>query len=153
MHQQNKHIIRTMYACSWITASCMRDSHRRWMQGCSESPESSCQNGCALFQCTRLLRLSQLCPCMTRVAIAQCLQDQSAAHRLWVVSYGVLLKLHMVTRTVLNKLVPSVFAPPLLPMLQGSVPYRTVTLDMHTDGMVWAGGLAITAAAIAHLLQ
>lgn len=34
-------------------------------------------------------------------------QDQSAAHRLWIVSNGVLLKLHMATRTVLNKLAPA----------------------------------------------
>ncbi len=87
------------------------------------------------------------------LTIAQCLQDQSAAHRLWINSYGVLLKLHMATRTVLNKLVPSLFAPPLLPMLQGSVPYRKVASDMHTDGMMWAGVLALTAAGIAHLLQ
>ena len=74
-------------------------------------------------------------------------------HRLWIVSYGVLLKLHMATRAVLNKLAPSFFAPPLVPMLQGPVPYRKVTSDMHTDGMLWAGVLAITAAGIAHLLQ
>ncbi|DBA86618.1 hypothetical protein WJX77_005613 [Trebouxia sp. C0004] len=80
-------------------------------------------------------------------------QDQNAAHRLWTVSNGVLLKLHMATGTVLSKLVPSIFAPPLLPMLQGSVPYRTVTPDMHIDGMMWAGVLAITAAGIVHLLQ
>ena len=86
-------------------------------------------------------------------AIAQRLQDQSAVHRLWIVTNGVLLKLHMATKTVLNKLVPSIFAPPLLPMLQGSVPYRRVISNMHTDGMVWAGVLAITAASIAHLLQ
>ena len=38
-------------------------------------------------------------------------------------------------------------------MLQGSVPYRTVTSNMHTDGMVWAGVLALTAAGVADLLQ
>ncbi|DBA80226.1 hypothetical protein WJX79_006530 [Trebouxia sp. C0005] len=80
-------------------------------------------------------------------------EDQSAAHRLWVNSYCVLLKLHMATRTVLHKLGPSFFAPPLVPMLQGSVPYRQVASDMHTDGMMWAGVLALTAAGIAHLLQ
>ncbi|DBA93534.1 TPA: hypothetical protein ACH3X3_013624 [Trebouxia sp. C0006] len=82
-------------------------------------------------------------------------QDQSAAHRLWINSYGVLLKLQMATRIVLNKLGPSFFAPPLVPMLQGSVPYSKVISNMHTDGMLWAGVLAITAAAagIAHLLQ
>lgn len=74
-------------------------------------------------------------------------------HRLWIVSYGVLVKLHMATRAVLNKLAPSFFAPPLVPMLQGPVPYRKVTSDMHTVGMLWAGVLAITAAGIAHLLQ
>ena len=52
-----------------------------------------------------------------------------------------------------NKLARSFFAPPVVPMLQGSVPYRKVTSDMHTDGMLWAGVLALTAAGIAHLLQ
>lgn len=80
-------------------------------------------------------------------------QDQNAAHTPWPNSYCVLLKLHMAMRTVLNKLATSFFALPLVPMLQGSVPYRKVTSDMHTDGMLWAGVLALTAAGIAHLLQ
>ncbi len=102
-----------------------------------------------------LVAIFALDPCITHLtsAGAQCLQDQSAAHRLWIVTNGVLLKLHMATRTILNKLAPSFFAPPLVPMLQGSVPYRRVISNMHTDGMLWAGVLAITAAGIAHLLQ
>ena len=112
----------------------------------------ACQFGCALLQCAcfELIEIFALDPCMVHLTSAQC---QSAAHRLWIVTNGVLLNLHMATRTVMNKLAPSFFAPPLVPMLQGSAPYRKVTSDMHTDGMLWAGVLAITAAGFAHLLQ
>jgi len=82
------------------------------------------------------------------------LQDQTTAHKFWILGHGVLLKMHVVTHTLLNKALPGIFGPPTMQhMLQGLVPYRAVMSAMYTDALVIAGLLAVTSAGIVHLVQ
>ena len=70
---------------------------------------------------------------------ALCVQDQDAAHQLWLVGHKILLMVHMVWRTALHKAVPSMFSGPLMAsMVQGSLPYRAVTSAMYKDCVVFA---------------
>ena len=77
-----------------------------------------------------------------------CVQLQETdAHKLWLLGHRLLLNAHVVTHTVLHKLLPGVFLEPkFMQMLKGEVPYRAVMQSMYRDGMVLAG---LTAAAVA----
>ncbi|KAL3130529.1 hypothetical protein ABBQ38_008341 [Trebouxia sp. C0009 RCD-2024] len=74
-------------------------------------------------------------------------QDQDAAHYLWILGHKILLMVHVVLRTVLHKAVPSMFSGPLVAsMVQGSLPYRALTSAMYKDSIVFAAVLLSFAA-------
>ena len=73
--------------------------------------------------------------------------QETAAHKLWLLAHRLLLNAHVVSHTVLHKLLPGVFLEPkFTQMLKGEVPYRAVVQSMYMDGIVLAG---LTAAAVA----
>lgn len=76
---------------------------------------------------------------------------ETIAHKLWLKSHGLLLKLHTASHFVLNKALPSVFEEPsLMRMLKGEIPYREVMHSMYRDGIILAGILAAAGATVAH---
>lgn len=79
--------------------------------------------------------------------------QETVAHKLWLKSHGLLLKLHVASHFVLNKALPSVFVEPsLMRMLKGEIAYRDVFYSMYRDGMVLAGILAVAGASVTHLV-
>ena len=69
-----------------------------------------------------------------------CVQDQDTLYKLWLLFHKALLVIHVVSRTVLHKVVPKVVAGPcLIAMAMGTLPYRLVLSAMYKDGILFAG--------------
>ena len=64
-----------------------------------------------------------------------------------------LLNLHMISRTVLNKAAPSLFGGPrMMEVVVGKLPYRRFTSALYQDGVVFAGFLTVVSAFALHVL-
>lgn len=81
-------------------------------------------------------------------------QDQDAAHQMWLWGHKILLVIHMVFRTVLHKAAPSVFSEPhLMSVVWGDLPYRTVMSAMYKDGILFAAVLLSLTALCLHIFR
>ena len=74
-------------------------------------------------------------------------QDKGMPHRLALAVHQLLLGLHMVLCTLLQKAFPKVVSEPLvMPMMMGTVPYRKLCSKMYHDGFLLAVSLVLAIA-------
>ena len=115
---------------------------------------------CCIFQSNMLACTSEevctcLCTCNCGMCACACIWlQETATHKLWLLSHGLLLKLHVATHTLLHNALPGVFLEPsMTQMLKGKVPYRRVMQSMYRDGIILAGLCALAVTSIAHLVR
>ena len=79
-----------------------------------------------------------------------CVQERDIAHGLWVLAHRRLLNLHMVSRTMLHKVVPRIFGgPSLIQVVMSTSPYSNFLSTIYKDGVIFAGFvIAVTAVAL-----
>ena len=81
-----------------------------------------------------------------------CVQDQDTAHKAWLFGHKMLLMLHFMLQTGLQKLAPNKFAGPCIKqVVTGVVPYRTFTSTLYRDGLCFAGAVATVSALAVHM--
>ena len=72
------------------------------------------------------------------------LQDYGTLRRLWVLGHKLLLALHIISHSLLNKLTPKVFSGPrVMAMAMGAMPYTAMMNCLYQDGLMLAGVTAI----------
>jgi len=82
------------------------------------------------------------------------LQDYGTLRRLWVLGHRLLLALHMISRSLLNKLAPKVCSGPrLMSMAMGAMPYTAMMNCLYQDGLMLAGVIAIVGILCLYLIQ
>lgn len=72
------------------------------------------------------------------------LQDYGILRKLWVLGHKLLLALHIISHSLLNKLAPQVCSGPrVMAMAMGTMPYTAMMNCLYQDGLVLAGIIAI----------
>lgn len=68
-----------------------------------------------------------------------CIQERDLAHGLWVLAHKRLLNLHMMSRTMIHKLVPRIFGgPSLIQVVMSTSPYRNFLSTIYKGGVIFA---------------
>lgn len=74
-------------------------------------------------------------------------------YKAWLLGLKVLLILHMVSRTMLHKVAPSMFAGPrMIEVTLGTLPYRRFMSAIYQDGILFTGFLAAATAFTLYML-
>ncbi|DBA70580.1 TPA: hypothetical protein ACH3X2_011969 [Trebouxia sp. C0005] len=70
-------------------------------------------------------------------------QDYGVLRRLWVLGHKLLLALHIISHSLLNKLAPKVCSGPhVMAMIMGAMPYTAMMNCLYQDGLMLAGVIA-----------